>query len=137
MGTIMAKLPTPIPLDSSNFVSSASKLYGESRGLRDETAGEDGVGSNFDGSNLDNHAKDEDAGGDNNTVLSGDDFSEGGREEGSEPGTELENGREPALLGLIRIRIEGSIFAHVWRIDMSAYIQQPARGFEYGSTYAA
>lgn len=63
--------------------------------------------------NLDYNPNDKYGYGNENAVLSGNGLGNKSRQESPQPGTELEDGSEPALLGLIRIRVDRVVFAHV------------------------
>ncbi len=82
--------------------------------IRDETTCENSIGADSDSRGLDDDAEDENAGGYNNAVLPGKDLSYGSRQERANPGSELENGREPSLLCLVGLGVEGIVVSHVW-----------------------
>lgn len=68
----------------------------------DEASCEDRIGARTgDGCCLDNNTEDKYRNGDQNPVLSRDGLRKESREERAEPGAELEDGGQPALLGLV------------------------------------
>ena len=104
----MDKEPTPIP-NRSQYASSHIKLAAF-RLTSDETTTEDGgMSRRGHRGRLNDNTDDEDAGVDENGVLSGDDLSKEAGVECAEPGAEFEDGCQPTLLGLVR-----SVDAHVW-----------------------
>ena len=74
----------------------------------------DGFWNIPDSSRLDDNSNDEDAGSDDDTDLSRVLFCEKSREQGSDPGTQFQDGGQPALAGLI-CGISRVIVSHVCR----------------------
>lgn len=66
-----------------------------------------------DSCDLDYDPDDEDGHGNENAVFSGDGLGNEPRQESPQPSTELENGSEPSLLGLVCLRVDGVVLAHV------------------------
>ena len=85
----------------------------------DEPTGKSGVGtSSRDGNRLDTHAENEDTSGNDDPELAGEVLGDKRREQSTDPSAELEDGSEPALLGLVGIVVKGIILAHVWKEDV-------------------
>lgn len=81
--------------------------------IRDESTSKNGTGASIDGASLDNNTDNENAAGNNDSVFTRDCLGKETREQGSKPGTELENGRQPTLLGLAGIGVKRIVFSHV------------------------
>lgn len=62
---------------------------------------------------LDHNPDNEDSHGHEDAVLSGDGLGNKARQKSPQPGAELKNGGKPALLGLVCIRVDGVVLAHV------------------------
>lgn len=114
MGTIMDKLPTPIPL-SSRLVHTRMlpDVVHFLPNIRDESASKNGIRTSINGTSLNNNTNDKDAAGNNDSVFARDRLGHEARKQSSKPGTELENGRQPTLLGLAGVGVERIVFSHV------------------------
>jgi hypothetical protein len=91
----MESEPTPIPIFISNCTLMFEIIYLTS----DESTREDRVMACGDRSGLNDHSDDENDDVHQDSVLSGEDLGKETGVHGTEPGTQFENGDEPALLG--------------------------------------
>jgi hypothetical protein len=116
-------------------------VHGNNHGERanthtgDESSGEDGVVAGADRGGLDDDTNDEDGDVDKDGVFTGENLCEETRVHSSEPGTELENGDEPTLLGGVPGKFLWilNVITHVWSMVSDLFDRMPGAILTYES----